>query len=131
MIKTLARFAVSGGLATVTHVCVFVVLVEWLGVRPIAAVGPAFAVALLVSYGMNYHWTFSASGPHRTLLPRFVVVALTGLGLNLSITYAVVDVAGYWYGYALLAVTTLIPLITFTLSKIWVFCEQEDKEESK
>ena len=127
MMGTLLRFGVSGVLATATHVSVFVLLVEWLGLRPLLAAGPSFVLALLVSYGMNYHWTFSVSGPHRIMLPRFVVVALLGLGLNLGITYEVVDVAGYWYGYALLLVIMIVPPVTFMLSKFWVFLEQGEK----
>ena len=80
-----------------------------------------FVVALLVSYGMNYHWTFSASGPHRVMLPRFAMVAVLGLLMNLGITYAVVDMAGYWYGYALMLVVLLVPLMTFIFSQRWVF----------
>jgi len=127
MLKPLLRFAVSGGLATATHVLVFVSLVEGFAVRPVLASIPAFLVALFVSYGMNYHWTFSASGLHRVLLPRFVVVALLGLALNLGITYSVVDVAHYWYGYALLLIVLLVPLSTFLLSKFWVFKESSDQ----
>lgn len=115
------RFAVSGGLATATHILVFVTVVEWLSVRPVVASGIAFVAALFVSYGMNYHWTFSVSGPHRVMLPRFALVAVLGLLLNLGITYAVVDMAGYWYGYALLLVVLLVPAMTFVLSKLWVF----------
>lgn len=127
MMGSLLRFGVSGGLATATHVSVFVLLVEWLGLRPLLAAGPAFVLAMLVSYGMNYHWTFSVSGPHRIMLPRYVVVALLGLGLNLGITYAVVDVADDWYGYALLLVVMIVPLVTFLLSKFWVFLEQGEQ----
>ena len=121
MMGTVLRFAVSGGLATATHVLVFITFVEWLSVRPVIAAGAAFIAALFVSYGMNYHWTFSVSGPHRVMLPRFVLVAVLGLLLNLGITYAVVDMAGYWYGYALLLVVLFVPMMTFVLSKIWVF----------
>jgi putative flippase GtrA len=121
---TLLRFGVSGGLATVTHVAVFVVLVEWFAMRPVVAVTPAFSLALFVSYGMNYHWTFSVGGPHRVMLPRFVLVALIGLGMNLGITYTVVDMASYWYGYALLLILLAVPLVTFTLSRFWVFNER-------
>ena len=121
MITTMFRFAISGGLATATHVLVFVSLIEWLFVRPVISAGIAFIVALFVSYGMNYHWTFSVSGPHRVMLPKFAAVAVLGLLLNLGITYAVVDVAGYWYGYALLLVVWIVPLMTFVLSKLWVF----------
>ncbi|MCF6339055.1 MAG: GtrA family protein [Gammaproteobacteria bacterium] len=126
MLKPMLRFAVSGGLATVIHVGVFVFLVEGFALRPVLAAAPAFVFALFVSYGMNYHWTFSASAPHRIMLPRFVVVALLGLVLNLGITYAVVDVAHYWYGYALLLVVLLVPLTTFLLSKFWVFNERDN-----
>ena len=119
------RFAVSGGLATGTHAIVFVTLIEWLAVRPLLAAGVAFVIALFVSYGMNYHWTFSVSGAHRIMLPKFFVVAVSGLLLNLGITYAVVDVAGYWYGYALLLVVLLVPLMTFVLSRLWVFSTKE------
>ena len=120
----LARFGVSGSLATTTHTGVMVLCVELLGMRPVLAVTPAFLVALLVSYGLNYRWTFGASGPHGVMLPRFFVVALNGFGLNLLITYLVVDVAGDWYGYALMLAVVVVPLITFVLSKFWVFRER-------
>lgn len=129
MIKVLMRFAISGGLATAIHSILFVGLIEWFSMRPLFAAGVAFSVALLVSYGMNYHWTFSVSGPHRVMLPRFVAVAILGLCLNLGITYTVVDVLGYWYGYALLLVVTFVPLMTFVLSKFWVFSAEEQMLE--
>ena len=126
MLKSVLRFAVSGGLATLTHVSVFVMLVEWFAVRPLLAATPAFVVALIVSYGMNYHWTFAVTGPHRIMLPRYVAVALLGLALNLGITYVVVDKLGGWYGYALILIVLCVPLVTFLLSKFWVFIEQGD-----
>ncbi len=117
----LIRFAISGGLATLTHITVFVLLVESLHMRPLYASVPAFLAAVGVSYVMNYRWTFDAQGPHHVMLPRFVLVALAGLGLNMLITWLVVDVGHYWYGYALAAIVMSVPLVTFSLSKFWVF----------
>ena len=119
--NTLLRFGISGIAATLTHVLVFVALVEGLSVAPVPASVPAFCAALLVSYGLNYRWTFAATGEHGVLLPRFVLVSIAGLLVNVSITYAVVDIGGYWYGYALAAVIATVPLLTFLLSKFWVF----------
>ncbi len=119
----LARFGITGGLATAVNASVFIVCVEWLGIAPVPAVVPAFLVALSVSYGLNYRWTFAASGPHRVMLPRFFAVALNGFFLNLLITWLVVDVGGYWYGYALIVAIFTVPLVTFVLSKFWVFRE--------
>ncbi len=115
------RFAITGALATLTHVLVFVALVELLATAPVLANIVAFLGALLVSYGLNYHWTFGSSGEHGVMLPRYAVVAVTGLCLNVGITFLVVNVGGYWYGYALMAVVTIVPLFTFLVSKGWVF----------
>jgi putative flippase GtrA len=115
------RFAITGVTATLTHVLIFVALVELLATAPVIANVPAFFGALLVSYGLNYHWTFGSSGEHGVMLPRYVVVALIGLGLNIGITFLVVNVGGYWYGYALAAVVIIVPLFTFLVSKGWVF----------
>jgi putative flippase GtrA len=119
--RALIRFGLTGILATITHVMVFVLLVEFIHWRPVFASVPAFAVAVGVSYFLNYRWTFTATGPHRVLLPRFIVVSVTGLCLNLLITYLFVDVWGLWYGLALLAIIIVIPLSTYLLSRFWVF----------
>jgi len=119
--QSLIRFGITGVLATLTHVAVFVALVEWLHLQPLYAAVPSFLAAVGVSYSLNYRWTFTADGPHQVMLPRFVLVALVGLGLNLLITWLVVDVARYWYGYALILIVTLVPLMTYLLSRFWVF----------
>jgi len=119
--RSLIRFGLTGGLATLTHVMVFVLLVEWAAVRPVFAALPAFLMAVGVSYVLNYRWTFTATGPHRVLLPRFVLISVTGLALNLLITYLFVDLWGLWYGLALLTVILVIPISTYLLSRFWVF----------
>ena len=81
----------------------------------------SFCVALIVSYGLNYHWTFKSSGAHRVMLPRYATVALVGLALNVVITFVMVNMGGYWYGYALLAVISTVPVVSFLLSKYWAF----------
>ena len=55
------------------------------------------------------------------MLPRYALVALSGLALNVLITYVIVNISGYWYGYALLAVITIVPVMSFVLSKRWAF----------
>jgi putative flippase GtrA len=119
--QSLIRFGISGVLATLTHVAVFVLLVEWAHLRPLYAAVPAFLAAVGVSYGLNYRWTFKVDGRHQVMLPRFVLVALVGLGLNLLLTWLIVDTWHYAYGFALAAVVTAVPLLTYLLSRYWVF----------
>jgi putative flippase GtrA len=115
------RFVVTGLLATATHASAFVMLIELASLRAVYAAVCSFLVALGVSYTLNYHWTFKAGGRHRVALPRFVLVALVGLILNIGITYLVVDIWSLWYGYALIAVVTAIPVVTYVLSRFWAF----------
>ena len=119
--RSLIRFGLTGILATMAHAAVFVLLIEVVSLRPVYAAVPAFLTALGVSYGLNYRWTFGAEGPHHRVFPRFVLVCVTGLLLNLLITYLVVDRWLLGYGYALLAVVTLVPPSTYLLSRFWVF----------
>ena len=48
-------------------------------------------------------------------------IALAGLGLNHLNTWLVVDMRGYWHGYALILIVKLVPLMTYFLSRFWVF----------
>lgn len=119
--SSLLRFGITGSLATITHALILSGLVELLTVPAVVASVPAFGAALLLSYGLNYHWTFRAIGEHRIIFPRFTLVAASGLLLNVLITFLVVNVGGFWYGYALMAVILSVPLLTYLLSNCWVF----------
>lgn len=115
------RFGIVGVASTFIHVAVFSLLVELFSVAPVAASVPAFFTAMLASYGVNHRWTFGVKGSHRVHLPRYAVVALTGLGLNVLTTYVVVNLLGYWYGLALAFVVTVVPVATFLLNRNWAF----------
>lgn len=115
------RFGIVGVAATVIHVAVFTMLVELLRVAPVVASVPAFITAMLASYSVNHRWTFSASGSHGVYLPKYAVVAVLGLALNVLITYLIVNVLGYWYGLALALVVTVVPTATYLLNRNWAF----------
>ncbi len=117
----LLRYGSVGVIATLTHALVFIFLVELFDIRPVGAVVIAFLSALALSYFGHHRWTFNSTSPHGVQFIRFLLVALLGLGANVSITYLIVDVLFFWYGLALLLTVTAVPLLTFYLSKYWVF----------
>jgi putative flippase GtrA len=116
-----ARFAVVGGIATVSHFAVAVVLVEGPGLAPVLANFIAFCAAVLVSYLGNHSWTFGATGEHLFHLPRFAAIAVTGLALNQAIVYTMVEGAGADYRLALVVVVLVVPALSFTLNRGWAF----------
>jgi len=115
------RFGIVGVAATFIHVAVFSMLVELFRVAPVVASAPAFFTAMFASYGVNHRWTFGAQGSHGVYLPKYAVVAMLGLCLNVLITYLVVDILGKWYGFALALVVTVVPSATFLLNRNWAF----------
>jgi putative flippase GtrA len=102
------RFGWVGAHATLVHVAVFVGLVEYASQRPVNASIPAFILATLFSYSANRTLTFQVHGAHRAQLPKYALVALAGLGLNILITYLMVDVLSYGYGAALALVVLTV-----------------------
>lgn len=115
------RFGIVGVVATFIHVAVFSMLVELFRVVPVVASVPAFLTAMLASYGVNHRWTFGAQGSHEVYLPKYAVVAVLGLGLNVLITYLIVNLLDSWYGYALALVVMVVPSATFLLNRNWAF----------
>lgn len=117
------RFGSFGAIATLIHLIVFTILVEKLRVPAVAASIPAFLCAMSFSYTANSKWTFRVSVKHGTHLPRYAVVSLFGLGLNILITYLVVNIMEMWYGFALMLVVVAVPLMTYLLNRHWTYRE--------
>ncbi len=121
--SSFVRFGSFGAIATFIHVLVFTILVEKFQVPAVAASIPAFLCAMFFSYMANSKWTFRVNVDHGTHLPRYALVSLFGLGLNTLITFVVVNVMGLWYGFALMAVVTAVPVMTYLLNRHWTYRE--------
>ncbi|WP_296225367.1 GtrA family protein [Ralstonia sp. UBA689] len=118
-IVRLARFGVSGVIATGVHVAIATPLALGIGVSPVVANGVAFVCATVFSYLLNALWSFSAK-PSRDNFLRFVCVAVFGLLLTLAISWTAQRLgANYWVG--LCAILMMVPPITFVLHRTWTF----------
>ena len=120
------KFGVVGLLATATHVGMMIVLVEWFHWRPLTANFGAFSIAFIVSFFGHYRWTFANqaiqdAGSWRRPFARFIVTSLIGLALNSLAVFAIVDVAGLSYVYALAVMVSLVPGVLFVIGKFWAF----------
>ena len=119
------RFGVIGVVATAVHVGMVVFLVEVPRLTPVWANVFAFLTALPVSYFGNFHWTFAAEGQHGRRVPRFVFTQTLGFASSQTIMFVVVEVMRLYYGIALAAVVMTVPLMSFLLSRMWVFSQAQ------
>jgi len=81
------RFLCVGGSATALQYLLLYLLVDAFGVRASVASGLSYAVSTLYNYVASHYFTFRSQRGHATALPRFLLVAVVGLGLNTTIVW--------------------------------------------
>lgn len=122
ILRQLMRFGIVGAAAATVHFSIVICLVEAELLTPLYANVIAFLVGFQVSYWGHRSWTFSGTTTsHSIAMPKLFVVGSTGLAINESLFYFFLTVAQLPYPIALLAVLTITPAVSFTLSKLWVF----------
>ena len=119
--KKFIRYGVVGAIGTAVHIILLLVLVEVFSFHPVIASSGAFVVVIIVSYYLNYSWTFKARNNHATALARYITVCLIGFSLNAGIMFIVVDLLNWWYLLGHAISTIVIPISNFILNSRWAF----------
>ena len=115
------RHLVAGGTGTLLYIGLVAILIELVGLHPVTAILLSFPCLLVYTYLVNRTWVFQSKGAHWQLIPKFIVVTLVSLFLNVGIMHLVVDVAHFWYGWGLFLATLIVPITNFILGYVWAF----------
>ena len=118
-LRQLSRFGFVGIVATAVHTSVGLGLHEIVGMLPFWANMIAFCCALGVSFFGQTRLTFPDSTADGGAFVRFVVVAVSGLGLNQLIVWVMTSLVGSPYWLALIIIFCTVPGVTFLLLKFW------------
>jgi len=123
--KTVLRqfmfFTAIGAIGTAGHYATLVFLVEVLHTPPVTASTFGFIVGAVINYFLNYHLTFHSHKPHRVALTKFLLIAITGAGLNTGLMYLFINLLGLHYFISQLLATGIVLLWNFLFSKYWAF----------
>ena len=130
MARRLIAFAAVGIAAALAHLSVAALLLHSLmkgpGTAPVlAANAAAFIVAFLVSYSGQRRWTFRSSAAHARLLPRYLLVAAAGLGVNEAVVATGMRAFGLPALLAIALAIVCVAWLTFQASQYWVFAQHE------
>lgn len=118
----LMRFGIVGVTSASVHFGIVVMLVELAGLKPLLANIAAFLISFQVSYSGHRFWTFrGTTTQHKVALTRLLSLQIVGLAANEGLFYSLMTYFGLPYTVALFIVLTTLPIITFTVSKLWVF----------
>jgi putative flippase GtrA len=112
-------FSAIGLVGTAAHFFLLILLVQGIGVNPVFASIAGFVLGALVNYWLNYHITFQSKTSHYSSLPRYMTVALIGLGLNTFIMAKAVVL--FHYLLSQLLATGLVLIWNFLCSCYWTF----------
>jgi putative flippase GtrA len=114
------RFCIVGLSNTALSLVVFVIAVS-VGVPYLAASAGAFAAGALNGYTLNRVWTFKAGSFRAQGLARYVLVQGLGLGLNVGLLAALVELLDVASIPAQAMVLPAISIVTFALNRRWTF----------
>lgn len=104
--NSLTRFTVVGLFATITHILVAVVFVEWIGWGAVPSNGVAYLSATLGSYFFNTAWSFGKSVGLYTAWRYTIVATASGL-----LTLVIASIVDHAKGHHLLGIALVVLLV--------------------
>lgn len=118
--RELLVFGLVGGLATLTHYCIAVVLVKFFMADVYIANVSAYLVAVFVSYIGHSTFTFRQAMTRNNAI-KFTVVSLLALGLS-NLVLLVLQFLGSGNVYINFAVVvSAVPVFSYFMNKLWVY----------
>ena len=121
MIGAGLRFALTGGLATLTHLAVALLLIR-AGVAPLVSNAIAFATAFMVSFWGHHLFSFAGHGAAvGHAFRRFLIVSGLGFATNETVLFLLLKGAAGHPSAALMASTAVAAVLPFVLSRHWAF----------
>ncbi len=127
-LQQFGRFLGVGALATALQYLLLVAFVQMLAASPVPASSIAYALSTLFNYAANRRLSFASPRPHRSALPRFLLVAGIGLGLNTFIVWLGTGVLHMHYLMAQLLATALSLGWNFLACRHWAFQDTSHHE---
>jgi putative flippase GtrA len=125
MVHTIRRqlfaFALIGAFATGVQYAVLAILVEGFAVHPVIGSSAGFVLSAFLNYRLNHSVTFGGTAQHARALPRFFVVAGSGLALNSSIMAVCYGLLDLHYVLSQLVATAMVFVWSFTANRLWSF----------
>lgn len=125
---TFVRFGCVGIAATLLHIIVVWLLLKT-GLAPLSANALAFLSAFLISFIVNYIWTFRTPGNPRRAMVRFFIIAASAFFFNTLLLSFLLK--GGWFSPVTSAVlsASIVPVISFSASRLWGFSSHAEAEK--
>lgn len=115
------KFLAVGLAATFAHYACMIMLIEGAKFQPVAATCVGYGVGAIISYCINYKFTFDSDRPHLTTAGRFLLGTLLGFVMNAFLLGFGTSMLRLAYPVAQVGATGIVFFFNFILSKAWTF----------
>lgn len=119
--QELGAFLGVGIVAAIAHYGTLIVLVEVFGLGAVTASTIGFACGAIVSYTLNYKFTFLSNNRHCEAFIKFVAVAVVGSFLNGVILAFMMQFFRLHYLAAQVIATGLVFVWSYLANRMWTF----------
>ncbi len=115
------KYGIAGSIAVGVNYIVLSLLVELFGVNPTLSSGIGFLTGVLVNYNLQYYFTFRSKHRHRHIFPKYLLVVILSLSLNVAIFWVLTVPLGIWYIYSQAIALICVSFVTFTINRRLIF----------
>lgn len=115
------KFVLTGGLATALQYVVFALGLYVFGLSAGVSSGGGYAAGSVLSYILNYKFTFESTSRHGKALTLFYAMVAIGWLLNTSIVFFLADVFSVNPWLSQFIATGIVFGFNFWVSRTWVF----------
>jgi putative flippase GtrA len=123
LLKQFLRFAGVGVIGTAGHFAILIAVVEVLHGDPLVGSTLGFLGGALINYSLNRRFTFDSDASHGVALPRFLIVAAIGMGINTAIMAMLTKPLDTQYLVAQVVATALVLVWNFFANRFWTFAD--------
>lgn len=118
-------FALVGGTATALHYLIMAALIASGACEAGWASATGYSLSTAFNYTANARLTFGGGHDHRQALPRFLITAAAGLGINQLVLLGL-HALGLPVIAAQLAATGCVLIWNYVINATWSFAHKED-----
>ena len=114
-------FSTAGVFAAIGHYSTLIGLIEFAGTAPVPASLAGYLVGGVISYILNYRFTFRSRNEHGETVAKFLTVAAVGFILNGAVMAAFTGWSQIHYLAAQIVTTGVVLMWSFMASRYWTF----------
>ena len=117
------RYGLVGICAASSHALAAMAAYHLGGIDPTLSNFIGFLSGAVISYLGSYYFTFKTGQGHKKSLPRFALVWLIGIAINVGLFKALLTAFGIPFEINVLLAIIITPIAQFLMLKFWAFKE--------